>query len=119
MTCTGPTGTLIGEAWLLIDQRDPTALLVVITASSVERTELETARYYLGSNRTVIPLLDPPGDLMNHQGPIWVSINLQDGQPMSKLPAALSRGKLIQEVIDFPRVRLMRVDFHQSSTPEG
>jgi hypothetical protein len=65
----------------------------------------------------VIPWSGRPGDLMSRQGPVWVSISLRNGQPMGELPAALTNNKLIQEVVEFSRLRLMRVDFQQAASP--
>jgi mannosyltransferase len=100
-----------------INMRDPDALVAVISADRSNTTELETARYYFGPGRVVIPWSGRPGDLMSRQGPVWVSISLRDGQPMGELPAALTNDKLIREVVEFSRLRLMRVDFHQAATP--
>jgi mannosyltransferase len=101
-----------------LDQRELRATVAVITGSLFGNTELETARYYFGPHHVVIPWIEPPDELMSRRGPLWVSINLQDGHPMVKLPTVLTTGKLVQEVVDFSRVRLMRVNFHQTSAPE-
>jgi mannosyltransferase len=100
-----------------LDRRDPDAVVVVISGDSVGDMALETARYYFGPGRFVIPWRGRPGDLMNRQVTVWASISLQDGRPMDVLPAELTTDKLIREVVDFSRLRLMRVDFHQASPP--
>ena len=110
------TDTPTGRVQLLIlTSASPPQLVAVITQGAFGHTELETARYYFKPRHLVIPWTEPPADLMNHQGPVWVSISVQDGHPMVKLPAVLTTGKLVQEVVDFSRLRLMRVDFHQTS----
>jgi mannosyltransferase len=101
-----------------INQRDPGAVVAVISPELSSNTELETARYYFGPGRLVIPWSSQPGDLMSRHGSIWASIGLQDGQLVGELPAALTDDKLIREVVDFSRLRLMRIDFRQTS-PRG
>jgi hypothetical protein len=100
-----------------LDQREARATVAVITGGLYGNTELETARYYLGPHHVVIPWMEPPDELMSRQGPLWISINLQDGHPMVTLPTVLATRKPVQEVVDFSRLRLMRVDFHQASAP--
>jgi hypothetical protein len=100
-----------------INRRDPGAVVAVISADRSSNTELETARYYFEPGRVVVPWPGQPGDLMRRHGSVWVSISLRDGQPMGELPAALSNNKLIREVVDFSRLRLMRLDFQQASPP--
>ena len=98
-----------------LNWRDPSAIVNVITTGPFDNTELETARYYFGPGRVVIPWLDEPADLMSRQSSMWVSISLQDGRPMHVLPAAFTRDKPIREIVDFSRVRLMRVDSYPAS----
>jgi mannosyltransferase len=99
-----------------LDRREPKAVVAVVTGTVFGSTELETARYYFGPGRVVIPWIDPPDKLMTHQeGPLWVSTNLQDGHPTGQLPDVLATRKFVQEVVDFSRLRLMKVDFHQTS----
>ena len=76
-----------------LNQRDPGAVVAVISADLSGNTELETARYYFGPGRVVIPWSGQPGDLMSRQGSVWVSIGLRDGQPMGELPAVLTNGQ--------------------------
>ena len=92
-----------------INQRDPGAIVAVFSADPSSNTELETARYYFGPSQVVVPWFGRPDDLMSRQDSVWVSISLRDGQPMGVLPAALSSEKLIREVVDFSRLRLMRI----------
>ncbi len=101
-----------------LNRRDPSATVAVITAGPYGNTELETARYYFGPSRVVVPWPAQPGELISRDGSVWVSLSLQDSRPMGELPVAFTRDKLIQEVVDFSRLRLIRVDFHQAS-PEN
>ena len=94
-----------------INRRDPGAVVAVISADLASNTELETARYYFGPDQVVVPWSDRPGDLMGRHDSVWVSISLRDGQLVGELPAALTNGKLIREVVDFSRLRLMRIDY--------
>jgi mannosyltransferase len=102
-----------------IKVRDPDAVVGVIAADLSSNTELETARYYFGPDRVVIPWSGRLGELMSRRESFWVSISLQDGQPMGELPAALTNEKLIREVVEFSRLRLMKLDFQQGSPPPG
>ena len=52
----------------------------------------------------------PVGSLTGTRSPFWVSIGLRDGRAVGVLPAALTRNEWIREVVDFPGLRLMRVD---------
>ncbi len=103
------------SATAYLDRREPEAAVAVITGGTFGNTELETARYYFGSDRVVVPWIDPAVELISRERSIWVSISLQDGQPIGKLPAVLDGQRLIREVVDFSRLRLMKVDFHHPS----
>ena len=100
-----------------LDRREPRAVVAVVRGNMFENTELETARYYFKSDRVVIPWVDPSPELMNHQDPLWVSIGLDDGHPTENLPALLAAGKVVREVVDFSRLRLMKVDFDEVPVP--
>ena len=100
-----------------LDQREPRAMVAVVTGSLFGNTELETARYYFGVNRAVVPWVDPPPTSMNQLGPIWVSIGLEDNHPLENLPATLATGKVVKEVVDFSRLRLMKVDLDPALGP--
>ena len=91
-------------------------MVAVIAADLSTNTELETARYYFGPARVVIPWSGSLDELMSRQNSVWVSISLRDGQPMAPLPAALSNDKLIREVVDFSRLRLMRLNSQEHSS---
>ncbi len=98
-----------------LNRRDPGAVVAVISADSSSNTELETARYYFKPGRLVIAWSGRPGDLMSRVGSIWVAISLQNSQPIGALPAELTNDKLIREVVNFSRLRLIKLDFQQPS----
>jgi len=93
-----------------LDARDPGAMVAVISADPSHNVESETARYYLGPGRLVIPWPGQPGDLTRGQSPAWVSIGLRHGRAVEVLPATLTGNVLIREIVDFPGLRLMKVD---------
>jgi mannosyltransferase len=91
-----------------LNRRDPSAPVAILSADASGDTELETARYYLGPDRRLISWTDQPGDFSG-RNPLWVTISLRKGQPVSMLPAALTDNEVIRETVDFPGLRLMRV----------
>jgi mannosyltransferase len=98
-----------------LDQRDPFAVVAVIAADQSNQTELETARYYLEPGQVVIPWSsDRVNGLIRREQSVWVSISLQDGRPLVAVPASLTTGDTIQEVVDFARLRLMKVKDKQA-----
>jgi mannosyltransferase len=99
-----------------LDRHEPNTPVTVITAGRFANTELETARYYLEPGRSVIPWVDLPENLKNHQNATWVSIGLQNNRPVVPMPLELTRPGIIQQVVDFSKLRLMRVSFKQAST---
>jgi 4-amino-4-deoxy-L-arabinose transferase-like glycosyltransferase len=101
-----------------LSRRDPSALIAVVSPAPSMNTELETARYYLGSRRSVIAWADQPSDLMRSQDPIWVAIGLRKDQPVCELPTVLTDDRLIREAVDFSGIRLMKIDFHRAP-PHG
>jgi mannosyltransferase len=98
-----------------LDRHEPNTPVTVITAGRFANTELETARYYLEPGRSVIPWVDLPENLKNHQSATWVSIGLQNNRPVAPMPLELTRPGIIQQVVDFSKLRLMRVRFKQAS----
>jgi hypothetical protein len=98
-----------------LDRYEPNTPATVITAGRFTNTELETARYYLEPGRSVIPWVDLPENLKNHQSATWVSISLQNNRPVAPMPLELTRPGVIQQVVDFSKLRLMRVSFQQAS----
>jgi hypothetical protein len=99
-----------------LDQRDPGAVIAVISAEHSGNTEVETARYYLARDRIVAPWSDGLPALPGGQKPTWAAIGLDAGRPVRELPHTLTSDKQIRESIDFARLRLMRIDFHQRAT---
>ena len=100
-----------------LNQHEPSTPVAVITTGPFSNTELETARYYFGPDRIVISWVNPSSQLISHPGPIWVSIGLQNGRLVDELPAELSTGAVVQEIVDFPRLRLIRVNVQQAPVP--
>jgi mannosyltransferase len=94
-----------------LDRHEPNTPVTVIAAGRFTNTELETARYYLEPGRSVIPWVDLPENLKNHQSATWVSISLQNNRPVVPMPFELTRPGVIQQVVDFSKLRLMRVSF--------
>jgi mannosyltransferase len=100
-----------------LNRQDPSAMVAIIAANPSGNTELETARYYLEPDRVVVAWSDRLIELTASQKPLWASIGLQGGQPVCELPAVLTSKKLILEFVDFSRLRLIRVNSRQATTP--
>jgi mannosyltransferase len=98
-----------------LNWHEPNIPVAVISAGRFANTELETARYYLEPGHSVIPWVDLPGNLKNHQSASWVSIGLQNDRPVAPMPLELTRPGIVQQVVDFSKLRLMRVSFKQAS----
>jgi mannosyltransferase len=98
-----------------LNWHEPNIPVAVISAGQAANTELETARYYLEPGRRVIPWVDSPETLKNQQSTTWVSIGLQNDRPVAQMPLELMRPGVIQQVVDFSKLRLMRVSFKQVS----
>ena len=92
-----------------LDRHDPNTPVTVITTGRFANTELETARYYLEPGHSVIPWADSPENLKTHPRAIWVSIGLQNNRPVIQVPLELTRPGVIQQVVDFSKLRLMRI----------
>ncbi len=102
-----------------LQERDPDAVVAVISAEKSGITELETARYYFGPDRLVLSWPIDTSDKGNHPDPRWVAVGLREqGGPSGPLPAALTAEGVIQETVDFARIRLMKIDRHESHAPE-
>ena len=98
------------EAAVYLDRYEPGALVVVVSADSSRNVEVESARYYLGKHRVVMPWSDQSGILMRSDNRVWVSVGLRDGRAAGVLPDELTRSVDVRQVIDFRGLRLMRVD---------
>jgi mannosyltransferase len=101
-----------------LDSRDPGVLVAVISADPLRNVEFESARYYFRPGRAVIPCPKSLSSLPGGQTAIWVSVGLRDGRPMGVLPKELTDHDVIQEVVDFPGLRLMRVELHPTHRGE-
>jgi mannosyltransferase len=99
------------EAAAYLDRHNPGAPVAILSADASGDTELETARYYLGPDRRLISWTDQPGDSSLSRNPTWVAFSLREGRPVSALPSALTDHNVIRETVDFPGLRLLRVDF--------
>lgn len=102
-----------------LNQHDSGTPVIVLKAGSFGNTELETARYYFGPDRVVNPWVDPPDSTLSRYADAWVSVNLQDSLPTRKFPTDLTAGDVIQEIVDFPTLRLIRVNFQRASDPQN
>jgi 4-amino-4-deoxy-L-arabinose transferase-like glycosyltransferase len=101
-----------------LNQRDPRVPVVVIASSPFDNTQLVTARYYFGPTRAVSPWSDQIASSASEQELFWVSISLDNGRLADALPSMLTADNVIREVVNFSRLRLMLVDFHQAHTSE-
>ena len=103
-----------------LQERDPDAVVAVISAEKSGMTELETARYYFGPGRSVISWpVDTAGN-GNRPDCDWVAVGLpEQNAPARALPAALAAPGVIRETIDFSRIRLMKVNRHPSRATES
>jgi mannosyltransferase len=93
-----------------LNRYDPNALVVVISADPFRNVESESARYYLGPGRVVIPWPDRSGVLNRSPRRVWVSIGVRDGRAVGSIPATLTRNEPAREVVEFPGLRLTRVE---------
>jgi mannosyltransferase len=93
-----------------LDGRDPTAVVAVISADPARNVEYESARYYFRPGRVVIPCPDRLGELLRKTTDLWVSIGLRDGRTVGLLPGELRNAEPNREIVEFPGLRLMRVD---------
>ncbi len=100
-----------------LDQHEPGATIAIISADTSGMTELETARYYFGPARAVVPWSEDLLNLRHGRKPLWVSIGLQNNQPVRALPTTLLKNSRVEESVDFTRLRLMKVEFHPMTAP--
>jgi mannosyltransferase len=104
-----------------LDRFDPSALVVVTSTDPSRNVEAESARYYLRPGRVVIAWPDRSDALTHVESQVWASIGLRDGHAVGALPPELSRSDSVREVVDFPGLRLMRIDLveHHGRRIEG
>ncbi len=93
-----------------LDQRDPSAIVAVISPDPSRNVECESARYYFRPGRVVIPCPRRLSDEARGQTSVWVAIGLRDGQPAGTLPEELANDTVRRETVDFPGLRLLLVD---------
>ena len=93
-----------------LNRRDPGATVAVISVDPKGYTELETARYYLEPGRVVIPWSDHLLESMMSHRSIWVTVGLDHEQPARDMPTVLASKRAIQEVVNFVRLRLIKVN---------
>jgi hypothetical protein len=93
-----------------LDRSDPSATepVVVTSADPAHNVEVETARYYLGPRRPVMPMPERPEDLdpalLPGDGHVWFAVGLRGGRPASPLPDAILRHG---SATDFPGLRIV------------
>ena len=98
------------EAAAYLNRRGSSGIVAVISADPSRNVEFESARYYLGPRWIVIPCPQRLSDLTSGKTVVWVSIGLRDGQTAGALPKELISEEVIQKVVDFSGLRLMRVE---------
>jgi mannosyltransferase len=96
-----------------LDRSDPSATgpVVVVSADPGHNVEVETARYYLGPRRPVVPMPvrpdDWPGAVPPGPGRVWFAVGLRGGRPAGPLPDA---ARLRGAATDLPGLRLNALD---------
>jgi uncharacterized membrane protein len=82
----------------LIDRADPAGAepVVVVATDPAHNVEVETARYYLGPRRPVVPMPGRPEDLARTLPPgpgrVWFAVGLRGGKPVGMVPDPFARG---------------------------
>jgi hypothetical protein len=102
-----------------LESRDPGALVAVVSADPSRNVEFESARYYFRPGRAVIPCPVSLGELAGGRTGVWVSVGLRDGRPVGVLPEELVDSEIIREVVDFPGLRLMRIERLDRARPKS
>jgi mannosyltransferase len=101
---------------------DPAATGPVVVASTDPSTnvEIETARYYLGPDRLVVPMPEPPDarSILRTIPPgtrrAWIAIGLRRGEPARRLPDEITRdGK----PTGFPGLRFVAIGLEHEPPP--
>jgi len=101
-----------------LDQRGSSGIVAVSSADPSRNVEFEAARYYLGPRWIVIPCPRRLSDLTDGKTVVWVSIVLRDGQTAGALPEEFGNDKIIQKIVDFSGLRLVRVELDPTG-PRG
>jgi mannosyltransferase len=102
-----------------LDRRDPGAVVAVVSADPVRNVEFESARYYFRPGRAVIPCPQSLSELAGGRTSVWVSVGLREGEPVGVLPEELVDGEIIREFVDFPGLRLMRIERRDRARPKS
>jgi hypothetical protein len=91
---------------------DATEPVVVVSTDPAKNVEVETARYYLGPDRLVVPMPEPP-DARSVWRTIppgtrraWIAVGLRRGEPARRLPDEITRDG---RPTDFPGLRLVAI----------
>jgi hypothetical protein len=91
---------------------DATEPVVVVSTDPSKNVEVETARYYLGPDRPVVPMPEPP-DARSVWRTIppgtrraWIAVGLRRGEPARRLPDEITRDG---RPTDFPGLRLVAI----------
>jgi hypothetical protein len=92
-----------------LDQRDPSALVAVVSPDPPRNLECESARYYFRRDRVVIPCPRRLSDEVSGQTPVWIAIGLRNGQSVGALPDELANHDVVKEIVNFAGLRLLRV----------
>ena len=103
------------DAASFLNRHVATAPVFILVSGTFGSTAVETARYYLGPKRDVYSWLNRDISLLENDGLAWVSIGLHDHRAMNSVSSLLLRNKVIYEVVDFSSLRLLLVNFRQSS----
>lgn len=86
-----------------LDRHAPGAPVVVIATDPAHHVEVETARYYLGTGRQVIPM---PDRWEARPTSAWFSVGMRAGHPVGNIPEPLRRDDAA--VVNLPGLRLIR-----------
>ncbi|HMB04082.1 MAG TPA: hypothetical protein VKP69_10145 [Isosphaeraceae bacterium] len=76
---------------------------MVIATDPAHHVEVETARYYLGTGRQVIPM---PDRWETRPTSAWFSVGMRAGHPVGNIPEPLRRDDAA--VVNLPGLRLIR-----------
>ncbi len=99
-----------------LDKREPNSPLLVMTVKQSDPTQLETARYYLGSDR-VKPWSIQQLALRPPLGSYWLSIPMAADQNVPAVSVSFLKDYTIREGMDFSRLRLLKLDRHSEAIP--
>jgi mannosyltransferase len=109
-------------AAVYLQRVDPAATepVVVVSTDPSKNVEVETARYYLGPDRLVVPMPEPPDarPILRTIPPgtrrAWIAIGLRRGESARRLPDEIIRGG---RPTDFPGLRLVAIGLEHEPPP--